>query len=526
MTKYLNGAVSTEVCTTHYGHTTELGHLRMSQSTRANIAGKLTLGVSADRIIEDIRSNIDTSFDRTHLINKKDIANIERAFGIKTVQYHPDDATSTKLWVEEMRSKGKANPVLFYKQQGIFCDSYPDLKDDDFVLVLQTPLQSLLFKEFGTNIICIDSTHKITGYDFILVTLLVVDEFGEGYPIAWCISNCEDEVVINKFYSSIKEKAEGTSNLCPKWIMTDDAEQFYTSWVSVFGNMPHKLLCSWHVERAWRANLSKVKCQGAKSRVYHALKTLLDEVNIERFNHALDNFVDQLCLEEKTKEYGDYFKRYYYPRKEQWATCYRRYSGINTNMNVESFHRILKYIYFKGKMNKRVDMCVYTLLKIARDKAFERLIKLEKGKPSLHTSAIRKRHQESLKMSFALIECQDINTWKVQSSSDPGTFYEVIKEETCYSKEKCCLKCSDCNVCIHQFVCGCPDSLYRNTICKHIHLVARSLDNTDSSHLAENRVCSMHEPILEEVQQPHSISSGACNSKNKCIVYFFATLSR
>ena len=29
-------------------------------------------------------------------------------------------------------------------------------------------------------------THGTNSYDFNLVTVLVVDEFGEGYPIAWC----------------------------------------------------------------------------------------------------------------------------------------------------------------------------------------------------------------------------------------------------------------------------------------------------------------------------------------------------
>ena len=42
------------------------------------------------------------------------------------------------------------------------------------------------------KVICIDSTHKTTGYDFLLITVMVVDEYGEGYPVAWCLSNRED----------------------------------------------------------------------------------------------------------------------------------------------------------------------------------------------------------------------------------------------------------------------------------------------------------------------------------------------
>ena len=32
-------------------------------------------------------------------------------------------------------------------------------------------------------------THGTNSYDFNVTTILVVDEFGEGYPTAWCISN-------------------------------------------------------------------------------------------------------------------------------------------------------------------------------------------------------------------------------------------------------------------------------------------------------------------------------------------------
>ena len=34
----------------------------------------------------------------------------------------------------------------------------------------------------------------------------------------------------------------------------------------------------------------------------------------------------------------------------------------------------------KGKVNKGVDNCIYILLKLARDRGYERLVKIEKGK--------------------------------------------------------------------------------------------------------------------------------------------------
>ena len=69
---------------------------------------------------------------------------------------------------------------------------------------------------------------------------------------------------------------------------------------------------------------------------------------------------------------------------------------MNTNMYVEAFHRVLKYVYMKGRVNKRLDKCIYVLLKLVRDKGFERLLKIEKGKNTERISMIRSRHQSSL----------------------------------------------------------------------------------------------------------------------------------
>ena len=56
-----------------------------------------------------------------------------------------------------------------------------------------------MMKEFGNHIICIDSTCKTTGYDFILVTVLLIDEFGERYPTAWYLTTREDQQIVTFF---------------------------------------------------------------------------------------------------------------------------------------------------------------------------------------------------------------------------------------------------------------------------------------------------------------------------------------
>ena len=41
-------------------------------------------------------------------------------------------------------------------------------------------------------------------YDFNLITVLVVDEFGEGIPTAWAITNREDVTLLVEFLRAIE----------------------------------------------------------------------------------------------------------------------------------------------------------------------------------------------------------------------------------------------------------------------------------------------------------------------------------
>ena len=126
-----------------------------------------------------MRSSVSDSFKRAHLLQRKDIHNIERILKLEGGQRHHDDATSVAAWVEEMRGMGDDNVVLSYKPQGA-SDDKTGLQTDDFIIVLQTPVQAEMLKEFGGKVVCVDATQGTNAYEFKLITLLVVDEHGEG----------------------------------------------------------------------------------------------------------------------------------------------------------------------------------------------------------------------------------------------------------------------------------------------------------------------------------------------------------
>ena len=277
-------SVIADVCHTHYAREPRLGHIRLSKDVRLNIAGKLAQGVTFDKILDDIRNSVSDNFKRIHLIQRKDINNIERAFRLEGGQRHHDDATSVAAWVEEMREKGN-NAVLSYKPQGAD-DDKTGLKREDFLIVLQTPIQAEMLKKFAEGkVVCVDATHGTNAYDFRLITLLVVDEYGEGFPVAWCITNKEDRVVLIEFFTSVRTRC---GMVRPLWFMSDMAEQYYLAWVSVFDSTPRKLLCTWHVDRAWRGALQQhVTGVEKQAAVYSKLRVLLEETDKAKFTSLL-----------------------------------------------------------------------------------------------------------------------------------------------------------------------------------------------------------------------------------------------
>lgn len=417
-----SGSCKIQYYSTHVGHKNEFAHLPIPNKLKQDIAAQIKLGVSVDKIMDKMRdvSGLDT-IKRKHLVVRQDVLNIKRLVNLDNVQKHVNDQTSVALWVEEAR-KFAYNPVLVFKPQGekaAIVGEVDDLCEDSFLLGLQTEYQRDMMQKFGNNCICMDATHGTTVYDFFLVTVMVLDDYGEGIPVAWAITNSEDTSSLVQFLKPLREQV---GEIHPTIFMSDDAEQFFTSWCGVFGLGAKKLLCSWHVDRAWRNAIHEhVPDKQLKLEVYHMLRLLLLELSIEKFHLLLPQVLT--FFQERCTRFYEYMTRTYTNRVSQWAACYRVNTQINTNMMVEAFHRVLKIVYLEHKQNRRVDTLLHTLMKINRDACFNSLRKQEFGKQSHRLSEIKKRHVSATKMleeGNTDIQKSTCDTWKVKVAGRPN----------------------------------------------------------------------------------------------------------
>lgn len=229
-----------------------------------------------------------------------------------------------------------------------------------------------------------------------------------------------------------------------------------------------------------------------------------------QFDKKIINAIHLMQEDDDTKEFANYFCSTYLSNKIKWAYCFRKGSGINTNMYLESFHKILKYIYLEGKKTKRLDKGIHALIKLVRDKTVERLIKLTKGKNTKHMSDIRKRHRTALAADFTVVEKDTF--WTLTSN---GTEYFITKNID--HQLFCHLKCSYCNICIQCFTCSCLDFLNKCTICKHIHYIVlkckfnRGEETTVRDNINITASAQLPEEICDHLQTLNSGNQGSGN---------------
>ena len=157
----------------------------------------------------------------------------------------------------------------------------------------------------------------------------MLDDFQEGIPVAWALANRKDRIAIVHILQALREQS---GLIITRLFMSDMVEQYYNAWKKVFPTTDTKYLwCAWHVDRAWRNGLKKHVNKTAKQKeVYHYLRVLMMETDIGMFRALLAKCLT--FIQTLHPAFGEYFINIYCSHINQWATCYRIGSPMNTNM--------------------------------------------------------------------------------------------------------------------------------------------------------------------------------------------------
>ncbi|KAF0701746.1 MULE domain-containing protein [Aphis craccivora] len=113
-----------------------------------------------------------------------------------------------------------------------------------------------------------------------------------GIPVAFFISNRE---------RACQERGE----INVKVFMSDDFPAYNKEWTKVMGEVQYTLLCTWHVDKNFRKNLTLVnETVEIKSQAYKCIRTLLQETSQEVVYELLPKAIQQLLNNENTKRFG------------------------------------------------------------------------------------------------------------------------------------------------------------------------------------------------------------------------------
>ncbi|KAF4514247.1 UNVERIFIED_CONTAM: hypothetical protein B566_EDAN019539, partial [Ephemera danica] len=459
---------------THVGHEMELGHMRLPQSGKLLVTEKLKCKIPPKVILDDVKT-YESPGSRLRCLTSKDIHNIKQSSGIQEeFKLDQNDHASVNMWAERLKER---NQILYYKPQGSLDPDHPELEESEFALILQTEEQAELAKKFcnedddkqtGSKIVCIDSTHGL-GYDMQLTTLMSLDETGAGFPLAEMISSKVNANTLNLFFSCLKAR---TGTLKCSFFMSDDFPGFFNSWTHVMGTFStKKLLCSWHVDKSWKSHFNMK--DEHQQQLYKDMKTLQMEPDPKIFEAAMEGLLQKIKESPEIKHLEKYVERYS-KRSQEWAYCYRLDSHMSTNMFLEAYHKKLKYVYFDGKVMRRIDKSLYLLLKLIRDASIEREVRLMKNTTTFRVQKINRAHDSAQKISSTDIDKlqQETNAWTVKSQSCDG--YYVVKQEHAECSlygDTCKIRCNTCYVCVHMMTCNCVEAMVGAGLCKHIHAV-------------------------------------------------------
>uniref|UniRef100_A0A0A9XRR4 DNA mismatch repair protein MutS n=2 Tax=Lygus hesperus TaxID=30085 RepID=A0A0A9XRR4_LYGHE len=481
LSKSVEGIIRVNVIETHVGHSVELAQFALTRAEREEIARKIESKVPFATILKEFRKSgaAGDRLRRINLLRRQDLYNIKKEFAL----FEKSVKNTEESWVEKINVSGPV--VRYYKPQGKAAMDEYGLQSEDLVLVFFNNSQLDILKKFSDKCICLDRVSTS------LAAISVVDDFNQGFPAAFLISNRIDSTVLKLFFKTVKA-AVG----CPiitDFFMCGVDEAYHNIWSEVMGPAERVLYCSWLVDSDWKSHLVTIKDKPKQDEVYRVLKKIAVEEDEDNFNIVFEEVCRWLVDDEDTLEFGKYFIEKYGCSASQWAYCCRKTLAMHSKMQLERVHKTLEHIYSGMKTTEELYKAVQDLMRFPRDRLYDRLIRHEV------VSSTLKQWEKLHNRVDLLIGCEvalERNNW-VLSWPNSSKVVRISKHNVLCD---CMGKCPVCGGCSHMFLCSCLDSLVRWKMCEHIHYLCKYVtDNSEGAPMVDAH--KLEQVPLDEVSQ-------------------------
>lgn len=456
-----DGSVEILLCATHYGHDISSEHMRMTKREREEITELVQQGDHPDFVINAARAKASDSLGRMHMLNRKDIKNIERKLGIR----HPEfikqrtiNDLSTDRWILKLQ-RTPDNPVVFYKPNKL---AYENFEPNDLILIFMTQNQQHWINKYGTDGIFMVTEMRMVRARLYLTVLYVCDEFNVMLPV--CFMMCNDCKIYQAFFLNTIFNKMGI--IYAKALITDDNYDLYENWCSIMSPVKHVINLRYIDNQIIEKLQIEIDDQDLQHEIYDKICSFFNASG-KNIKEEIVNYTKQnLKSNEKTKIFGLFFDHMFASRADMWAFCYLK-ELLNLNQIIDintSYNQMLVLCENKKHFTPNLSKNMHILFTALVDIQKHRKTKIEEV-----NITISNNHKNALCYKSTHIFPVTSNTWRIRLEDGTDNNFVTVTRKFCKIID-CIVKCQACyDICAHIYECSCSKG--EINICEHIHML-------------------------------------------------------
>lgn len=457
----IDGSVEILLCATHYGHDISSEHMRMTKREREEITELIQQGDHPDFVINAARAKASDSLGRMHMLNRKDIKNIERKLGIR----HPEfikqrtiNDLSTDRWILKLQRTAD-NPIIFYKPINV---AYDNFEFNDLMLIFMTRNQQHWINKFGTDGIFMVTEMSMVRARLYLTVLYVCDEFNVMLPV--CFMMCNDSKVYQSFFLNAIFNKMGT--IYAKALITDDNYDLYENWCSIMTPVKHVINQRYIDNQIIEKLQTEIEDQDLQHEIYDKICSFFNAPEIFVKEEIINYTNNYLKMNNKTKLFGIFFDHMFASRADMWAFCHLKESlNLNEMIDINTVYNQMIVLcenkkHFTPNLSKNMHIFFTALLNIQ---------KIRKTKIEETNISISNSHKNALCYNSTHIFPVTSDTWRIRLEDGTSNNFVTVTRKFCKIID-CTVKCSACyDICAHIYECSCSKG--EINICEHVHML-------------------------------------------------------
>eukprot|EP00611_Tribonema_gayanum_P026463 TRINITY_DN630_c0_g1_i7.p1 TRINITY_DN630_c0_g1~~TRINITY_DN630_c0_g1_i7.p1 ORF type:complete len:600 (-),score=121.78 TRINITY_DN630_c0_g1_i7:81-1880(-) len=339
------------------------------------------------------------------------------------------------------------------------------------------------------RMVLLDATGGTNKYGYQLYSLVVVDDFREGVPVAFMLTSSQAAKEVKLFMDKVQEKTTRTI----RYAMIDKSP---TEMRALDDCSIQYFLCFFHVLQAWerfvRSADGGVRDQGMRKAILANIKKLAGIRDRANF------VIEETAFKHRWAHHAAVVQYY----NDNWACCAEHWAfygrtavsamDVNTNNHLERWNGTLKYVFLMRKKARQLAQLLSLLVtEVMPHYIHDRQKKLAGLESSAAMSALqRHQHQVQFILERGYVTPtgdKAMGGFTCTSVKHPGS--------TSYSGH------------VGELFCSCPQAC-RN-VCKHLEAAATSIGFTHAMRLRTAEALVDH---LEEVD----LSSGVLQCRRLC----------